>query len=377
MPLPEESGETRAVRGASPLVVLAADRARGGEVVAPLEAQGFRISPVDTPEEAARTLREARPALLIVADGAEVPARGEWAEVRAAARSLGIPVLNIVDANHHLDDLLARSGDADDWVFRTREAAELPARAARLIRRNEASAVGAPQAGMEPFDSRFMALLVHDLRTPLNVIGLSLRMIDQSIPKGDPDLEEDLRFVEENFKQIERMLTQLSDYYRLFEPETRLTEAEFSPMRLLDELLENRTAKAGAKIVPARVAVQEGCPEAVALDPSRARSAIEYTLANASAAAGGGTVLVILRGEPGRWIIEIRLDQPPPGSVQSHELHPQHFERLCGTAAERRGMELAIAARVSQMFGGSARLDVEAGKGTAIVLDWPTRLTRS
>jgi signal transduction histidine kinase len=359
------------------VIVLAADRTREGEFVAPLEAQGYRISPVSTPEEAVRILRDARPALLIVADGTEVPAGGGWAEVRTAARGLGIPVLKIVEANHHLDDLLARSSDADEWVFRSRVAAELPSRAARLIRRGETAAEAAPQAGMAPLDSHFIALLVHDLRTPLNVIGLSLRMIDQSIPKGDPDLEEDLRFVEENFKQIERMLTQLGDYYRLFEPEIQLTEAEFSPMRLLDELLETRTVKAGAKMVPARAVVLESCPEAVALDPSRARTAIAYALANASAAAGGGTVRVVLRGEPGRWIIEIRLDQPPPGSVQSHQLHPRRFERLCGTAAERRGMELAIAARVSQMFGGSARLDVEEGKGTAIVLDWPTRLTRS
>ena len=43
----------------------------------------------------------------------------------------------------------------------------------------------------------FLTLVIHDLRTPLNVIGLSLRMIALCFPKGDPQTEEDLRFVNE------------------------------------------------------------------------------------------------------------------------------------------------------------------------------------
>jgi hypothetical protein len=60
------------------------------------------------------------------------------------------------------------------------------------------------------------------------------------------------------------------------------------------------------------------------------------------------------------------------------------FERLKGDMAqgyanldwiaERRGLDLAIAARVSEMFGGTARLDAVEDRGTTVVLDWPTRL---
>jgi hypothetical protein len=55
-------------------------------------------------------------------------------------------------------------------------------------------------------------------------------------------------------------------------------------------------------------------------------------------------------------------------------LGPSSFERLCGFAAERRGMDLAIAAKVSELFGGSARLELTASRGTVVVLDWPERL---
>ena len=37
-------------------------------------------------------------------------------------------------------------------------------------------------------------------------------------------------------------------------------------------------------------------------------------------------------------------------------------------------MDLAIAARVSELFGGTARLEAVQGQGTAIILDWPARI---
>jgi hypothetical protein len=37
-------------------------------------------------------------------------------------------------------------------------------------------------------------------------------------------------------------------------------------------------------------------------------------------------------------------------------------------------MDLAIAAKVSELFGGTARLVAEPGQRSTIVLDWPSRL---
>ena len=215
---------------------------------------------------------------------------------------------------------------------------------------------------------------MHDLRTPLNVVGLSLRMIDQAIPRDDPDLLEDLKFVEENFKQIERMLSQLSDYCRLYESEAPLTVSEFSPARMIGELVETRASRPGAGPQPVRLRIEESCPAEASLDPGRARLAIQHVLANALASTQDVPVEVTLRGGPDRLITEVRIDHPPPPSVKSVALRPDAFERICGVAAERRGLDLAIAARVSEMFGGTARLDAVEDRHTTVVLDWPTRL---
>jgi signal transduction histidine kinase len=375
MPLPAESGTKEATRESLSGVLVADDPAHGGEIVALLEPRGYRVQRTGTLEQTSRAFRDSPPALLILSNSI-TSAKDDPAELRDNLRNAGIPVLEIVEEGADLDDLVARSGGVSDWVFRSRLATELPARVARLVR-HVPNRDGKPSpARTSALDPGFIPLLVHDLRTPLNVVGLSLRMIDQAMPRDDPEVERDLRFVEENFEQMKGMLAQLSDYYQLFEPTLRLDGTEFSPQRLVDELLESRKLKPGTKSAPAQEDIQASCPESVQLDQIRARTALDYALSNASAAAGGKTVRVVLRGEPDRWITEVRLDQPPPDSVKAHDLHPHRFERLCGTASERRGMELAIVARVTQIFGGSARLEVENGNGTAIVLDWPTSLRR-
>jgi signal transduction histidine kinase len=203
-------------------------------------------------------------------------------------------------------------------------------------------------------------------------------MIDQAVPRNDPELLEDLRFIEENFKQFDRMLVQLIDYCRLFEGETPLTVADFSPARMIGELVEDRSMKPGAGSSPLRLHIEESCPAEASLDPGRARLAIQYVLSNALASTKDAPVEITMRGGgPDRLITEVRIDRPPPPSVKSLALRPDTFERICGTADERRGLDLAIAARVSEMFGGTARLDAVENRDTTVVLDWPTRLPRT
>jgi len=340
------------------------------EITAPLESRGYRVVRVKSGGDALHVLRRTRPALTIVGRATAAP----LTELRTAAREMGIPVLDLVDSGADLMARLGSSEEADDWVIRDSSPEEIDARVARLLRRSRALAAQPARPATSPIDVKFSALVVHDLRTPLNVIGLSLHMIEQALPKKHPDLEQDIRFVEENFRQIERMLSQLGDYARLFERGQSLTASEFDPRRLVDELLENRKSRPGWKGATVRLDIDTTCPKEVRLDQKCARMAIEYALVNADAAAHDEPIHLRLRGAPHRWLIEIVIDRPPPSSVSSMELGPQSFERLCGCAADRRGMDLAIAARISEMFGGTARLEALPGRGTSIILDWPARI---
>jgi signal transduction histidine kinase len=341
-----------------------------------LKTAGFRVTAAGEASTAREAIRRERPALAVVSEGLfhAVP---DGTRLRMATAEASIPLLVVVDDVGEPKALSERLAEADDWVSRRALDAELPARVARLLHRRDARppARTQPAAADPPTDSQLFALVIHDLRTPLNVIGLSLRMINQAVPPGDADLEEDIRFVDENFRQIERMLAQLSDFYRLFENEGRLNPTPFDPRRLVNELLETWANKAGAKTSPVRLDLRPDCPAEVDLDPARARQAIQYVLVNANASAGGDPVRLSMHGGPDRWVIEATIDKAAPPSVQSVALSPSAFERLCGFAAERRGMDLAIAAKVTELFGGTARLDVTGARGTTVVLDWPARIT--
>ncbi|HEV3164802.1 MAG TPA: HAMP domain-containing sensor histidine kinase [Isosphaeraceae bacterium] len=220
-------------------------------------------------------------------------------------------------------------------------------------------------------DSRFLSMVVHDLRTPLNVIGLTLRLIDQAVPKGSSDLDEDLRVVQENVAQIERMLSHLTDYCRLVDDPVTPKGSPFDPRRMASDLVAERMSRSTKGGPAVSLEVAERCPSEVVLDPNWARLAVHHALANASASAEGAPVRVRLDGSPGHLVVEVTVDRAPPTSVQATPLEPDLYERLFGNAHERRGLDLAIAARVTELFGGTAKLEVTDGKSTTILLDWP------
>ncbi|MBX6316257.1 MAG: HAMP domain-containing histidine kinase [Isosphaeraceae bacterium] len=225
----------------------------------------------------------------------------------------------------------------------------------------------------KPLDSRFLHLIVHDLRNPLNVIGLSLRILDEALPAGDAEAREDLDIIRENVAQLERMLTLLADFSRMLEAEPRLDVTPFDPRRLLSEEVEAFSPRPDHGAPPIALEIAATCPAEVALDVGRARQAIRCALINALSAAQGAPIRVASRGQDDRWITEVIVDRPPVEGIEPLRLRPDGYERLLGNERERRGLELALAAHISELFAGSARLTVEPGRRSAILLDWPIR----
>jgi len=369
LPLAESVG-VGAGRPLPRLVILDDEAGFFDQIEGALSARGYRASRVGSVHEVEGLSGRDRPDLMIVSD--RRTEAGKPADRFEAIARLGVPVLAVTDDASDPDALADRLAGPDDWVTRDALIPELPARVARLLNRPPPTHGRGPSK--LPADPHFFAMLVHDLRTPLNVVGLSLRMISKALPEGDPEIQEDLRFVEDNFRQIEKMLTLLSDFIRLFESDLRIGPTPFDPRRMIDELLEATATKAGARRDRVLVEPHESCPAEVALDPLRARMALQYALANAATAAGDVPIRLRMTGAPDRWIIEVAVDRPPPPSVKPVVLTAHAFERLCGQHAERRGLDLAIAAKISEMFGGTARLEVAQNDGTAVVLDWPARL---
>ena len=167
------------------------------------------------------------------------------------------------------------------------------------------------------------------------------------------------------------MLTYLVDVGRLPRDRSQLFSQPFDPRRLIGDVVADPDVT--GRPVPIET-VDDGSCTMVNLDYNHAKMAVERALVNVASATGGKPVRVRLTGGPDRCIIAFESDVVPRNTVFSHTITTDEFERILGTPGERRGLDLVIAGKISSLFGGSARLEVAAGRGTSVILDWPSRM---
>src|SRR4051812_41481992 len=102
-----------------------------------LESRGHRVVSAGSCSEAIDVLRRGSPALAIVArDSTEsggTCCRDD--EIRVATRSLGIPLLQVLEPEAELGSWINQSEANEDWVVRGCTPRELDARIARLLHR--------------------------------------------------------------------------------------------------------------------------------------------------------------------------------------------------------------------------------------------------
>jgi signal transduction histidine kinase len=223
---------------------------------------------------------------------------------------------------------------------------------------------------------RFLEILVHDLRSPMNVLKLSLHMISEAAGPAREALAEDLAMMGHNLAELERMLQVLVDYAQLPESREGVQLVPFDPSRMLRDVVDVYAEQHSNPLLTLEL---RDAPPEVHLPPELVRVAVVRALENAAAAANGISgrdephpIRVVLRGAPDRCRVEVVVEGRPRDSVEPTVLRSNAYRRILGTAGERRGLDLATSARVSELLGGSARLEVEPTR-SLVVLDWPAK----
>ena len=315
-----------------------------------------------------------RPPHVLILSQSTLQLMHDQSHVTRRVDRLGCAVIALLDNSTDPLTFLEPFENVSDWLSEGSLVKELPARIKRaLAKEKNSSSLFTPTEGGVSVGGQFLALLVHDIRNPLNVVKLSMRLVNQSCPPDDASLAEDFSIIDASLKQIERMLSQLSDYMKLYEGDYLQPPVEFSPSRLIDDLLDERATRLGPKAARVIFESDATTPLEASLDQKLASLALYYLLENATAVATSGSIRLKATGGPDRWVTQVTIDQPPHESLRSCKLTARTFDRLSSTDRDRRGLDLAIAARVSEIFGGTARLDVIPDRKTTLVLDWPAR----
>lgn len=214
-----------------------------------------------------------------------------------------------------------------------------------------------------------LRLIAHDLRTPLNVISLSLRMIDESARSEGLEVA-DIEVAEQNVRQLARILNVISDLARVTEGSSATQPAKIVPGRWITEVAQSVTVDDHNVVA---VTVESSCPEEVWIDQGTARIAVEHAIENAIASAEGAPVTVRGFGEGGMWGVDITIDRASGSKPETFEIDPDFpLDQWIGSINRRPALDLFLTARICRALGGKTIIAVSPeDKRTTTRIVWP------
>lgn len=256
---------------------------------------------------------------------------------------------------------------ASKWVD---EARLSEARRIQLESEKEASAM----------KDRFLAMVSHELRSPLNVIiGYSDLLRTESLPAKEAD--EALAAIQRNAELQNRLIGDLLDVSRIVAGNLRLQIERVDLRSLIDDCLETIALPAKNKGVHVAVELEPGAVE-LAGDELRIKQVLLNLLSNSIKFTDrGGSVKLEVKRDRATLVIEVS----DTGRGMSADFLPKVFERFTQAGTSRGpemglGLGLSIARHLVELHGGKIGAQSEGlGKGSKfkIVLpikplaDWP------
>jgi signal transduction histidine kinase len=212
---------------------------------------------------------------------------------------------------------------------------------------------------------RFTRAIMHDLKNPLNLIGLTAEVA--GMPEASPEMRAkasaDIR------QQVEKITAQITEVLEFADGPTKgkLIPATMSFREFMRDLIEEFRSQAAQHGVHM---VCDNLPETLLpLNPRRLQRAFSNLFVNAlEAMPGGGQIMIRSRDEGHEVVCEI--EDSGPGLAP--EIQARVFEPFATHGkAFGTGLGLSICRRIVEDHGGWIRHRSEAGKGAIFIIGLP------
>jgi|SoiMethySBSTD1v2_1073268.scaffolds.fasta_scaffold30987_3 PAS domain S-box len=229
------------------------------------------------------------------------------------------------------------------------------------IRRAEAANL---QAQKLAANERLMRTLAHEIRNPLNNIGLSLDYL--TVPAGEDDTQSDLvSIMQRNCVRINHIITELLDL-------TKPPELTFQPCSL-QEILDESIAISSDRINLQKIEVEKNyAPIPLTIPANRSKLTIAFTniLINAVEAMSGGKGKLSIGVEafPSRYAVSIKDN----GNGIPEEYLPKLFEPFFTLKKNGVGLGLAASYTILQSHKANVYVESKIDKGTEFVITFNT-----
>jgi signal transduction histidine kinase/CheY-like chemotaxis protein len=217
---------------------------------------------------------------------------------------------------------------------------------------------------------RLLAAASHDLRQPLNAMGLyAQHLLEQS---QEPAIQRISSRLAISVEQLSRLLQSLFDYSRLTLPGGVQVKPEAFALRpLLARLSGETRAEAEAQ----GVELQLHCAELwVRSDPLLLERVLRNLLSNALRHAQARRVWLQVRTEPGAVLLEVGDDGRGLSAAEQNRIF-EEFQQLDnpGRNAERGlGLGLAIVKQLAELLEHPLQLHASPGQGARFILRLPS-----
>ena len=213
---------------------------------------------------------------------------------------------------------------------------------------------------------RLLAAASHDLRQPLQAIGLWIELLQERFV--DADTRRILERVKDTARSAEQVVDGLLDIARLDLGAVPREPGDFAVRDLLDHLASQFTPLARAKGLTLRV---RPCSAVIRSDPSLLERVLANFLSNAIRYTERGTILLGCRHRKDSLSLQVLDTGPgiPPDSLQDifHE-----FVQLRSVQPSRgAGLGLSIASRIADLLGTPLSVASEPGRGSCFSIDVP------
>jgi signal transduction histidine kinase len=234
-------------------------------------------------------------------------------------------------------------------------AASLERQRRELLRAERLAAVG-----------RISAQITHEIRNPLNAIGLNAELLAEELA-ARPEVPAELgQLVAAIGREVDRLHAVTEEYLRFARLPKPVLAAED-----LNEILSGMADFVRPELSLARVELRldlaPGLPP-VRADEGQLRAAFLNLLRNSrEAMPGGGTVEVRTRAADGGVEAEVR---DSGAGIPAEEL-PRIFDPFYSTKERGTGLGLAFALQVVQEHGGTIRCESQVGRGTSFAIRLP------
>ena len=230
-------------------------------------------------------------------------------------------------------------------------------------------------AAIDAAKGQFLAVLAHELRSPLNAIRGWLQILNRP-GRTEDDLDRGLDVIDRNSKLQIELISDLLDAHRIGAGKTSLTLRRIDLRDALAAALETIEPAAAEKHIQLKRDIPV-TPASVSADPGRLQQVLVNVLANAlKFTPPGGSIHMTLRLTDSRAELTIA----DTGEGISAEALPHLFEPYRQAESETSrshaglGLGLSIARQIMQLHAGTIdAASAGKGKGAAFTISLPIR----